>query len=125
MRRRQTLRELPLIWVWFKVSGSMKASRYRSCPGSQTDGGSVRLSGEVFQTTSREASAQTYLMSLSNGFVALKEVNWTGFYKLEGEGNSILQVLLLGYWSGFWCGMLRMHILSVTEFHSCKCYQNQ
>ncbi|GMY31491.1 autophagy-related protein 18f-like isoform X1 [Fagus crenata] len=29
------------------------------------------------------------------------KVNWAGFDKLEGEGDVIRQVLLLGYWSGF------------------------
>ncbi|GMY31422.1 autophagy-related protein 18f-like isoform X2 [Fagus crenata] len=29
------------------------------------------------------------------------QVNWAGFDKLEGEGDAIWQVLLLGYWSGF------------------------
>lgn len=29
------------------------------------------------------------------------QVHWAGFDKLEGEGDVIRQVLLLGYWSGF------------------------
>ncbi|KAK7846171.1 hypothetical protein CFP56_008244 [Quercus suber] len=37
---------------------------------------------------------------------------WAGLHKLEGEGDSR-------------CGMLRMQIMSMTKFHSCKCYQNQ